>query len=53
MSVMAEFASAIIQDRHPLTDAGAGLRVLAMLEAASRSADNDGARIPMVTEGRR
>lgn len=53
MSVMAEFASAIIQDRSPLTDAGAGLRVLAMLEAASRSADNDGTRTPIVTDIRR
>jgi predicted dehydrogenase len=50
MSVMAEFASAITQGRPPLTDAEAGLRVLAMLEAASRSVDNEGARIPIVTD---
>lgn len=48
MSVMAEFASAIVQGRAPLTDSGSGLRVLAMLEAASRSADNGGARIPIM-----
>lgn len=53
MSVMAEFASAITQGRAPLTDADAGLRVLEMLEAASRSADNNGARIPIVTKLRR
>jgi predicted dehydrogenase len=44
-AVMAEFADAIIDNRSPLTDARAGLRVLALLEAASRSAENDGARI--------
>ena len=47
MSVMAEFSAAISQGRSPLTDADAGVRVLAMLEAASRSADNDGARISL------
>jgi predicted dehydrogenase len=47
MSVMAEFAAAITEGRSPLTDADAGLRVLALLEAASRSADSDGARIPI------
>jgi len=50
MSVMAEFSSAITDGRTPLTDARAGLRVLAMLEAASRSADSDGARMPIATE---
>jgi predicted dehydrogenase len=45
MSVMAEFAAAISERRPPLTDARAGLRVLALLEAASRSADSDGTRI--------
>jgi predicted dehydrogenase len=49
MSVMAEFSAAIAQGRPPLTDAGSGLRVLAMLEAASRSADNNGVRIPIET----
>ena len=49
MSVMAEFSTAISQGRPPLTGADAGVRVLALLEAASRSADTDGARI--VLEG--
>ncbi|MGO9078311.1 MAG: Gfo/Idh/MocA family protein [Streptosporangiaceae bacterium] len=44
MSVMAEFSDAIIGRRQPLTGADAGLRVLTLLEAASRSAVNDGAR---------
>lgn len=47
VSVMAEFSSAILEGRPPLTDAGAGLRVLLMLEAASRSADSNGACIPI------
>ncbi len=47
LSVMAEFASAISENRAPLTDAGAGLRVLAVLEAASRSAEQDGVRVPV------
>ena len=42
---MAEFSDAISEHRAPLTDAAAGLRVLKLLEAASRSADNNGARI--------
>ena len=45
MSVMAEFAAAINEDRVPLTDAEAGIRILTLLEAASRSLDSDGARI--------
>ncbi len=45
MSVMAEFGAAIGEGRAPLTDARAGLRVLTLLEAASRSAGKDGARI--------
>jgi len=45
MSVMAEFSSAIHEGRQPLTDARAGLRVMALLEAASRSADSGGERI--------
>ena len=48
-SVMAEFAGAITEGRAPLTDAWSGLRVLAALEAASRSAEQDGARIPVTT----
>lgn len=50
LSVMAEFGAAITEERPPLTDAGAGLRVLALLEAASRSAESNGARIEL-TEG--
>ena len=51
MSVMTEFSAAISQGRAPLTDASAGLRVLALLEAASRSADSDGARIALAEVG--
>jgi predicted dehydrogenase len=53
ISVMAEFASAITERRAPLTDVGAGLRVLTMLDAASRSADQDGVRIPLEMEANR
>jgi predicted dehydrogenase len=49
-SVLAEFASAISEHRAPLTDAHAGVRVLKLLEAASRSADNGGIRIPVDME---
>jgi predicted dehydrogenase len=51
LSVMAEFSSAIHQGRAPLTDAGSGLRVLALLEAATRSADNGGERVALTREG--
>ena len=44
-SVVAEFASAIAENRPPLTDARSGVRVLKLLEAASRSAENGGARV--------
>ena len=47
LSVMAEFSAAINEKRAPLTDARAGLRVLTLLEAASRSVENGGARIAM------
>jgi predicted dehydrogenase len=47
MSVMAEFSAAIGESRPPLTDARAGLRVLKLLEAASRSVDSGGARISL------
>jgi predicted dehydrogenase len=47
MSVMAEFSAAISERRAPLTDARAGLRVLKLLEAASRSVDSGGARISL------
>jgi predicted dehydrogenase len=49
-SVLTEFASAISEHRAPLTDARAGVRVLKLLEAASRSADNGGIRIPVDME---
>jgi predicted dehydrogenase len=51
MSVMAEFSGAISEGRQPLTDAQAGLRVLALLEAASQSADSGGQRIILAKEG--
>jgi predicted dehydrogenase len=49
-AVLSEFASAIAEHRPALTDACAGLRVLELLEAASRSAENDGRRIPVNME---
>jgi predicted dehydrogenase len=51
MSVMAEFSAAISEGRSPLTDADAGVRILTLLEAASRSADSDGARIVLTEVG--
>ena len=39
--------SAIAERRQPLTDGRAGIRVLELLEAASRSAENGGTRIPV------
>jgi predicted dehydrogenase len=45
MSVMGEFSAAITERRPPLTDARSGLRVLRLLEAASRSADCNGAPV--------
>jgi predicted dehydrogenase len=47
LSVMAEFSAAIAEQRSPLTDAWAGVRVLALLEAASLSAQSDGARVSL------
>jgi len=47
MSVMAEFAGAITEGRQPLTDVWAGLRVLAVLAAASQSVEKDGIRVPV------
>jgi len=46
-SVMVEFADAIAEGRPPLTDGWAGLRVLAMLEAASTSLIKDGIPVPI------
>jgi predicted dehydrogenase len=49
-SVLSEFGAAIEEHRPPLTDARAGVRVLQLLEAASRSVDNGGTRIPVRME---
>ena len=45
--VMAEFAEAIRDGRSPVTDGSAGLRVLDVLEAASRSLEYRGAVVPL------
>jgi predicted dehydrogenase len=45
--VMTEFAAAIAEQRAPLTDGRSGLRVLAMLEAASTSLAEGGAFVPV------
>ncbi len=45
--VMAEFAAAITEERPALTDGTSGLRVIALLEAASRSAESGGATVPV------
>ena len=50
MSVMAEFCAAIGEGRPPLTDGEAGLRVLRLLEAATRSAENGGTPVTLETE---
>lgn len=47
-SVMAEFASSIVEGRAPLTDGHAGLRVLALLEAAGASMAEGGAFVPVM-----
>jgi predicted dehydrogenase len=49
-AVMAEFAAAINEGRPALTDGSAGVRVLRLLEAASRSAESNGARISLTEE---
>lgn len=49
-AALSEFASAIAERRRPLTDGHSGVRVLQLLEAASRSADNEGVRIPVEME---
>lgn len=46
-AVMTEFAAAITERRAPLTDGRSGLRVLAMLEAASTSLAEGGAFVPV------
>ncbi|UGQ14501.1 Gfo/Idh/MocA family oxidoreductase [Yinghuangia sp. ASG 101] len=45
--VMAEFASAIAESRPALTDGRAGVRVLELLEAASRSLETGGLAVPV------
>ncbi len=47
MSVMAEFAGAVNEGRRPLTDVWSGVRVLAVLAAASQSVEKDGMRVPV------
>jgi predicted dehydrogenase len=46
-TVMSEFADCIRSGRRPLTDGWAGLRVLDVLEAASRSLEFSGAVVPL------
>ncbi|MDR3032223.1 MAG: Gfo/Idh/MocA family oxidoreductase [Kitasatospora sp.] len=46
-NVMGEFAAAITEGRAPLTDGRAGLRVLRLLHAASRSLELGGATVPV------
>jgi predicted dehydrogenase len=48
--VMSEFAAAITESRAPLTDGKAGLRVLALLEAATESLYSGGSFIPVYLE---
>jgi predicted dehydrogenase len=48
-AVMSEFAASIAERRAPLTDGRAGLRVLALLEAASASLAAGGAFVPVET----
>jgi len=49
--VVAEFAASIREGRAPLSDAGAELRVLAVLEASARSLEGNG--VPLSIESRR
>jgi predicted dehydrogenase len=46
-AVIVEWADAIAAGRAPRTDGRAGLRVLDILEAASRSLDYRGATVPL------
>jgi predicted dehydrogenase len=50
-NVMAEFAGAIIEKRQPLTNGTFGVRVLELLEAASLSAERNGAKIAVSNRG--
>jgi predicted dehydrogenase len=45
--VVGELVASIREQRTPLTDGASGLRVLQMLEAASRSLAQDGATVPL------
>ena len=45
LNVMAEFADAIAVRRKPLTDVMSGVRVLTLLEAASKSAEHGGVKV--------
>jgi len=45
--VTAEFAASIVEKRQPLTDAGSGVRVVSLLEAAERSLREEGRRIAL------
>jgi predicted dehydrogenase len=49
--VMSEFAAAIIEGRQPLTSGRFGTQVLALLEAATRSAASDGVRVALSAHG--
>jgi predicted dehydrogenase len=49
-NVMAEFAEAIATKRQPLTGVRSGLRVLTLLEAASKSAAQGGAKVAVDIE---
>jgi predicted dehydrogenase len=50
-NVMAEFAGAINEKRQPVTNAAFGVRVLELLEAASLSAERNGAKIAVGNRG--
>jgi predicted dehydrogenase len=49
-AVMAEFSASISEKRPPLTDGRSGLRVLAILEAASESLSNEGVFVTVTKE---
>ena len=49
-AVVAEFVGAIREGRPPLTDGAAGLRVLGMLEAASRSLAQGGSAVALAAD---
>jgi predicted dehydrogenase len=49
-TMMAEFAASISENRSPLTDGRSGLRVLALLEAATESLRSNGAAMPVGRE---